>query len=58
MHLLLLALDGELMFWNGSNRRLESVMVHKTGITSLTFNADGTQLLSADQVCPRLSFPE
>lgn len=38
------------MIWNGSNRRLESVIVHKTCITSLTFNADGTRLLSADQV--------
>jgi hypothetical protein len=43
-------LDGELMIWNGSNRRLESVIVHKTCITSLIFNTDGTQLLSADQV--------
>lgn len=47
---LFLFLDGELMIWNGSNRRLESVIVHKTCITSLTFNTDGTRLLSADQV--------
>jgi hypothetical protein len=38
------------MIWNGSNRRLESVIVHKSCITSLIFNTDGTQLLSADQV--------
>ena len=38
------------MIWNGSNRRLESVIVHKNCISSLTFNADGTRLLSADQV--------
>lgn len=38
------------MIWNGSNRRLESVIVHKNRITSLTFNTDGTRLLSADQV--------
>ena len=44
------SLDGELMIWNGSNRRLESVIVHKNCIASLTFNADGTRLLSADQV--------
>jgi hypothetical protein len=43
-------LDGELMIWNGSNRRLESVIVHKTCIRSLTFNTDGARLLSADQV--------
>ena len=43
-------LDGELMIWNGSNRRLESVIVHKHCITSLIFNNDGTRLLSADQV--------
>ncbi|UJR28505.1 hypothetical protein I4U23_009743 [Adineta vaga] len=41
--------NGELMIWNGSNRRLESVIVHKSCITSLTFNTEGTQLLSADQ---------
>jgi hypothetical protein len=46
----LFVLDGELMIWNGSNRRLESVIVHKTCITSLIFNTDGTRLLSADQV--------
>jgi hypothetical protein len=44
------SVDGELMIWNGSNRRLESVIVHKICITSLTFNMDGTRLLSADQV--------
>ncbi len=38
------------MIWNGSNRRLESVIVHKTCIRSLTFNTDGARLLSADQV--------
>ncbi len=38
------------MIWNGSNRRLESVIVHKHCITSLIFNTDGTRLLSADQV--------
>ena len=43
-------LDGELMIWNGSNRRLESIIVHKSCITSLTFNLDGTRLLSADSV--------
>ncbi|CAF1379534.1 unnamed protein product [Adineta steineri] len=41
--------DGELMIWNGSNRRLESVIVHKACISSLVFNTDGTQFLSADQ---------
>jgi hypothetical protein len=46
-------LDGELMIWNGSNRRLESVIVHKVCITSLTFNTDGTRLLSTDQVMNR-----
>ena len=44
------------MIWNGSNRRLESVIVHKNCITSLIFNADGTRLLSADQVRLRNSF--
>ncbi|CAF1384504.1 unnamed protein product, partial [Rotaria sordida] len=41
--------NGELMIWNGSNRRLESVIVHKTCITSLILNMDGTRLLSTDQ---------
>ncbi|CAF5167065.1 unnamed protein product, partial [Rotaria sp. Silwood1] len=42
--------NGELMIWHGSNRRLESVIVHKSCITTLTINMDGTRLLSADQV--------
>ncbi|CAF0970919.1 unnamed protein product [Rotaria sordida] len=41
--------NGELMIWNGSNRRLESVIVHKSCITSLILNMDGTRLLSTDQ---------
>lgn len=41
--------NGELMIWNGSNRRLESVIVHKNSIASLVFNPDGSRLLSADQ---------
>ena len=51
-----LTLDGELMIWNGSNRRLESVIVHKNCISSLTFNADGTRLLSADHVMNHVEF--
>lgn len=43
-------LDGELMIWNGSNRRLESVIVHKSCITALILNPDGTRMLSADHV--------
>jgi len=46
------------MIWNGSNRRLESVIVHKNCITSLIFNSDGTRLLSADQVILRNIFFE
>ena len=38
------------MIWNGSNRRLESVIVHKTCITSVILNPEGTRLLSVDQV--------